>query len=208
MTPDPTSRSTLVTRVRRALSLVPWRLVRKDRLYRPTHDRYLLEEVIFPALRSRADVQQILFVGCDTYTARYPALFSDRSFTTMDVEPSKARYGAARHVVDTVVNLSSHFGPETLDALICNGVIGWGLDRREEIDEAMRQAFASLRPGGILIVGWNDMPPWRPEPLEKLPGLRLFEPLTLSPFPAASYPTLGTMRHVFNFYVRPVTNRD
>ena len=208
MTPDRDSLSALVKRARRALSPIPWRLVQKERLYHPTHDRYLLEEVIFPALRSRADIQRILFVGCDTYTAHYPALFADCGFTTIDVEPSKARYGAARHIVDTVVNLSSHFGPETLDALICNGVIGWGLDRREEIDEAMRQAYASLRPGGILIVGWNDMAPWRPEPLQGLAGLRLFEPLTLPPFPAPSYPTLGAMRHVFNFYVRPATPRE
>ena len=34
-----------------------------------------------------------------------------------------------------------------------------------------------------------------------------FAPFTLPPFPGPVYPTLGEMRHVYNFYVRPVEGR-
>jgi SAM-dependent methyltransferase len=183
------------------LSPIPWRLVRRERL-RP-HDRFLLEEVIFPALRSRRDLQRILFVGCETYTATYSATFVDRDFVTMDVDPIKARYGAAHHVIDTFANVGAHFAPGSLDVVISNGVIGWGLNQRDEIEAAMQQSFVCLRPGGILILGWNDMEPRRPVPLETIESLRRFSQLTLPPFPIPTYPTLDEMRHVFSFYLRP-----
>ena len=189
--------------MRRLLSAIPWRVIRKERLYQRSHDRYLLEEVIFPELRSRPDMQQILFVGCDTYTAGYPAAFADRTFITIDKDPAKARYGGERHLVDTVANLRAHVAIATLDAVICNGVIGWGLDRPEEIERAMEQCFACLRPGGIFILGWNDMAPWRPVAPEQIEALGSFSPFVLAPFPSSDYRTLGPLRHVFNFYVRP-----
>jgi SAM-dependent methyltransferase len=196
-------RPALVRQLRRMLSPIPWRLVRRERLYHPRHDRYLLEQVIFPALRSRRDIRTILFVGTDCYTASYPALFADREFVTLDIDPVNARYGAGRHVVDTFANVGAHFAPGSLDAVICNGVVGWGLNRPDEIDAAMRQSFECLRPEGILILGWNDIEPWRPVPLEQIEGFQSFVPWTLPPFPSPTYPTLGEMRHVFSFYMRP-----
>jgi hypothetical protein len=43
-----------------------------------TPDRDVLEQVIFPALRDRADVRRILLVGCEWYTRHYPRAFGDR----------------------------------------------------------------------------------------------------------------------------------
>ena len=201
---DRPRRHPLVRRLRRLLSPIPWRIVRKERLSHPTHDRFLLEHVIFPELLSRAEVHDVLFVGCETYTATYPSVFADRHFVTIDVDPAKARYGAAQHITDTVAKLGQHLAPASLDAVILNGVIGWGLDRPEEIDQAVQQCFSCLRPGGLFIVGWNDLPPWRPKPLEEIEGFRAFTPITLPPFPGPVYPTLGALRHVFGFYARPV----
>jgi SAM-dependent methyltransferase len=203
MSRQPDVHSPLVRRLRRFLSPVPWRIVSRKRLYHATYDRYLLEEVIFPSLHSRADVQDLLFVGCDTYTAAYPKMFADRQFVTIDVDPAKARYGAPRHIVDTIGNLEAHVLAESHDAVILNGVIGHGLDTADDIDQAVQQCVRCLRPGGLFIVGWNDMPPWRTVPFEEIEGFRAFAPLTLPPFPGPTYQTLGPMRHVFDFYVRP-----
>lgn len=190
-------------RIRRLLSPIPWRIVRRERLYTRTHDRYLLEDVIFPSLRSRSDMQTLLFVGCDTDTAHYPAMFFDRVFITIDVDPAKAGFGGPRHIVDSAANIEAHFVSESLDAVICNGVVGWGLDRAEDIDKMAEASFACLRPGGILMVGWNDTPPWRPPPLETIEALNRFQPLAFPPFPSPVYPTLGYFRHVFSFYAKP-----
>src|SRR5690349_9039381 len=115
-------------------SVFPWRLVQAQRLL---HDRFLLEQVIFPALEGDPIVSRVLFVGCDRSTASYPALFSDTEFITIDSNPSKARYGARRHVTDRLANLRAHFAERALDAVVCNGVFGWGLDQADEINESV-----------------------------------------------------------------------
>jgi SAM-dependent methyltransferase len=130
-------------------------------------------------------------------------MFADRRFATIDADAAKARYGGEPHVVDSLANLRSHFDSEAFDAVICNGVIGWGLDSREEIEAAVSQCHECLRPGGIFIVGWNDVEPRRPAPLDSIVAIGRFTPYALPPFPAPVYPTLGELRHVYNFYLRP-----
>ena len=186
-------------RLRTSLRGFPWRLGKPPR----PHDRYLLEEVIFPAISARADMRRILFVGCDWYTKDYPRRFADREFWTIDVDPAKARYGADRHIVDSLTNLGAHLEPAALDAVICNGVFGWGLDSAEDIDAAAAACHLALRDGGILVVGWNDIEPWRPPSFDTIESFRRLEPFTQPPFPAPVYPTLGEMRHVYSFYRRP-----
>ncbi len=184
-------RTSSVTALRQRLGVPP----------RP-HDRYLLEDVIFPALRREPNMVRILFAGCADYTASYADRFRDRTFLTIDIDPRKARFGAPRHIVGDLAEVADHFSPGTLDAVICNGVIGWGLDDPKRIDRAANQVFECLRAGGILIVGWNDMEPWRPVPLEGLAGFQRFTPFALAPFPCPVYHTLSPLRHVFNCYVR------
>jgi SAM-dependent methyltransferase len=159
--------------------------------------------VILPALNQDPNVERILFVGCDRYTAHYPALFTRADFVTIDIDPSKARYGARHHVTDTVLNLHSHFEEQSFDVIVCNGVFGWGIDRRTEVDEAARVCFEYLRPGGMFLVGWNDLAPWQPPPFDELDAFQKFIPFTLDPFPGPVYPTLGRLRHVFSFFRRP-----
>jgi SAM-dependent methyltransferase len=200
--------SRLVARVRAWHSPFAWRFRWRHGLIDTPHDRYLLEAVIFPTLRARADVRRILFVGCEFYTAHYAEFFSGREFITMDSDPAKQRYGATHHVVDTFANVGAHFGPASLDVVICNGVIGWGLDRVEEIDRAATGCFDCLKPGGVFIVGWNDTPPWRPTPLEELVGFRRFAPIVLEPFSGTVYRTHGPQSHVYSFYTRPESEHD
>lgn len=183
---------------------LPRRVVRHIRGRLPPHDRYLLEQIIFPRLRSHADLRRILFVGCAHYTRHYPAAFADCELLTLDLDPAQARYGAATHIVDSLANLEAHVAPASLDAVICNGVIGWGLDDPGEIEQAIAQCYRCLRPGGLFIVGWNDRDDRRPPvPLEAVESMRAFDPVVFPPFPAPTYPTLTDLRHMFSFYARP-----
>lgn len=150
-------------------------------------------------------MKRLLFVGCARYTRRYPAFFADREFITIDIDPAQARYGASTHIVDTWANVGAHIAPESLDAVICNGVIGWGLDNPQEIERAVAQSFSCLRRGGLFIVGWDDVDRWRPPvPLAELESVRNFEPAVFPPFPLATYPILCELRHVYSFYARPL----
>ena len=170
-----------------------------------TPDRHVLEEVIFGALLERGDMRRLLFVGCDWYTRRYPEIFAAREFWTIDMQPDKARYGSRRHVVGNLTQLREHFEAGSLDAVICVGVLGWGLDGHEETERALDGCFECLRPGGLLILSWNEAGAHRATPLGALSSLRRFEPCTLPGFPAATYPTFSDLGSVFGFYRRPGT---
>ena len=120
------------------------------------------------------------------------------------MQPDKARYGAQRHVVGNLTQLREHFDEGSLDAIICGGVLGWGLDGHEETEQALDGCFESLRAGGLLNLGWDEAGAHRPTPLGALSSLRRFEPCALEGFPAATYPTFSDLGHVFGFYRRPV----
>ncbi len=170
--------------------------------YKP--DRHVLEEVIFPALLAKEDVRRVLFVGCAWYTRAYGKRFHDREFWTIDVDERMQRYAGDRHIVASITTIDEHFEPGSLDVVICNGVVGFGLDSEEDCDRAFYGAFRCLRPGGLLIIGWDDAAGCRPAvPLEDLTSLRAFQPCTLPPFPSWRYPTFSSLGHTFDFYERP-----
>ena len=185
-----------------------WRLVRK-RLGLPlvlqTEDRRVLEQIILPEYARDKSWQRVLFVGCDSYTAHYAAqYFPDREFWTLDPDPAQRRFGASRHVIAAFEELSRHFQPCSVDLILCNGVLGWGLDRREQCEAAFDQSFECLVPGGELLLGWNDVPERTPVPLEEMASLGRFERMTFGPLGTWRYLTSTPYRHTFDFYRRPL----
>jgi len=120
-------------------------------------DRTVMTKEILPALAALKPAR-ILFVGCQAYTARYDRWFASEQteYWTIDVDPETARFGSPnRHVVDGVQNLGGHFAPAFFDAIVLNGVIGFGLDEPTAIAQGLRACHAVLRPGGVLLLGWN-----------------------------------------------------
>jgi SAM-dependent methyltransferase len=166
-------------------------------------DRRILERHVFPFIQQHGKFRDILWVGCSWYTAPYGGLFRDRNFWTLDIDPLKERYGSARHLVDGMENVRRHFGVEVLDIVLCNGVVGWGLDSRAQVEQAFAGCFESLRPGGVLMIGWNDLPQSRPIPFAELASLARFEPYSFPPLRTPEYRTRSIGRHVFTFYRKP-----
>ena len=184
-------------------ALDPFYRLRYQLQYKP--DRRVLEDVIFPALLADQDMRRVLFVGCAWYTRAYGERFGDFEFWTIDVDERARRYAGERHIVASITTIAEHFEPASLDVVICNGVVGFGLDSEEDCDRAFNGAFRCLRPGGLLIIGWDDAEGCRPAvPLEHLTSLRAFEPYVLAPFPSWRYPTFSTLGHTFDFYARPL----
>ena len=184
-----------------------WRLVRK-RLGLPvaleTEDRRVLEQVILTEYAEDKTRQRVLFVGCDTYTAHYARrYFADREFWTLDPDPTQRRFGTSRHVIAAFEELSQHFAPCHFDLILCNGVFGWGLDRRDQCESAFAQAYECLVPGRELMLGWNDLPERTPVPLEDIASLQRFERATFPPLGTWRYVTSTPYRHAFGFYRRP-----
>ena len=172
--------------------------------YYPSEDRSILECLIIPYFQVSAEHEHILFVGADWYTQGYARMFGRKQFATIDASPAAARYGASHHVIDSMQTVGRHFRPESLDLLVCNGVIGWGLDRAEDADLAFDAAFRCLRPGGHFIVGWNDLEGHRPFRLSSLANIGRFEAWVFPPLDSCQHPVDNAWRHVFNFYRKPV----
>lgn len=168
-----------------------------------TPDRAVLEKTILPWLAGQDDLRRVLFVGCDWYTSKYNRVFARREYHTMDIDPVKKRYGSKRHVVDSMSGLAAHFPAQSLDLIICNGVYGWGLDDPADIDQAFTAAWTALRPGGTLLLGWNDIHPHNRIPLGEIEALNRFEPATITPLHTHAARIDTPNNHVFSYFRRP-----
>ncbi len=168
------------------------------------HDRYILEQKIIPFFVNREDFAKVLFVGCGSYTKHYEKLFKQKEYWTIDINPMKKIYGAKKHIVDSMSNLKLHLKEDYLDLIICNGVFGWGLNDREEVEKAFTGCFDCLRPGGVLIIGWDDVPEKKPFPLESCLSLSKFQPYFFPPLSTSEYKNLTdeSEKHRYNFYVK------
>jgi hypothetical protein len=142
-------------------------------------DRKLLEQEILPALAKEA--QRVLFVGVQWYTARYRALFAGKTFATIDPNPKLAEFGSEEHAVDVVENLERHFSGTTFDAVVMNGVIGFGLNDATKVDAALAACAAKMRQGGLLVLGVNEEKPSYVDP-STAPAAALFEPSAFDAF--------------------------
>lgn len=169
-------------------------------------DRRVLEDVIFPYFVAREDFARVLFVGCDWYTKHYNKVFREKEYWTIDRDPTRSKYGADRHVTDALEHLTRHFAPGFFDLIVCNGVFGWGLDGREEAEAAFDGSFRCLRDGGVLVLGWNDIPEKRPFSLEECRSLGRFRPLVLPPLGTSRFLTRNPNRHTFDFYVKAASS--
>jgi len=175
----------------------------------PIHseDRRILEKVIFPYFSRQNKSQIILFVGCDFYTEHYPQLVACAEFWTMEPDPVKTRWAANKHIENKLENLHLHAKLSYFDVIFCNGVYGWGLNDRDSCEIAFNNCFNCLRPGGSLIIGWNDIPQRRPFPLDELHALSQFSKSHFDPLQTWRYLTDTPHRHTFDFYQKPTGDR-
>ena len=142
-------------------------------------DRMLLEQEILPALAKEAE--RVLFVGVQWYTARYRAIFEGKTFATIDPKDELAEFGSEAHAVDFVENVEKHFPGTTFDAVVMNGVIGYGLDDEAKIDAALAALARKMKPGAALVLGVNEEKPSHVDP-SKVPAASLFEPSGFATF--------------------------
>ena len=169
-----------------------------------TEDRRALEQVILPEYARRADISRILFVGCAAYTQHYGELFGDREYWTIDPVEQRRRYGSGRHIIDRLQNLGRHVQPGYFDLVVCNGVLGWGLNAPEDADAAFAACHTHLRAGGDLLLGWNNIAPRNRVFPEDIPALRRFDATPLGPGRVARWTIDAPNRHVFDFYRKPL----
>ncbi len=171
-------------------------------LYQYADDRRVLEKTILPYFAQRDDYSRILFVGCAWYTQHYERLFEAKEYWTIEANPARTKFGAKRNILDSLENVCAHFAPASLDVVLCNGVLGWGLNERPEITRAFDASADCLRPGGVFVLGWSDIAfrrPCRPEDCESLRRMQRFE---FPPLRTVRHRCRGASRHTYDFYLK------
>jgi hypothetical protein len=180
-------------------------LFREVSNFHHTEDRRILETVILAHLLADPQVKRILFVGCEWYTKPYERMMRSKEYWTLDVDPEKRRFGATRHVCDTLVNLDRHFPPGFFDAIVCNGVfMKTAIEERDEAEHSFKVCRRSLRDGGWFVLGWNDIDWLRPYPPSESDELANLELTEFPPMGVKEYLTDTAVRHTYTFYRKPV----
>ncbi|MDF1740748.1 MAG: class I SAM-dependent methyltransferase [Verrucomicrobiales bacterium] len=162
-------------------------------------DRIFLEQVSIPWFAEQEETRSVLDVGTDWYTWKYEVLFPGMEYQSIDFDAAKAKFASPNHVVGSILELDQYFEENRFDLIICNGVFGWGVDDCADIETAVSQFFRVLRPGGYLVIGWNDNDDHRPEGFEKT-DVKGFERFVLPPIESDHFNSAGSNRHQFRFY--------
>jgi SAM-dependent methyltransferase len=172
-------------------------------------DRRVLEHDILGFLARDPQVERVLFVGVQWYTARYPSHFAGKTFATIDPEPKVAAFGGSPHVVGQIQDLATHFPAAVFDAIVMSGVIGFGLNEPKEVDRALDACDRALRPGGWLVLGINELKPTHVDPKQS-PAAESFEARPFGALGAArvdvSLP-FRERRHTFVFWQKKGARR-
>ncbi|ANY15945.1 class I SAM-dependent methyltransferase [Bordetella pseudohinzii] len=123
-------------------------------------DRRFLEGPVFEFLNLcyRGRHARCLFIGMSRYNWHYPRLLG-LDFHSVDIDPRCARFGQpGRHVTGDATALRDHYPASHFDVVIANGMVGYGVDDAEAFGRLLHGAIDVLRPGGRLILGYNDTP--------------------------------------------------
>ena len=136
-------------------------------------DRHYLEDRIMPWLVAPGTA--LLSIGTREYTVHLENV-AERGggrLITVDIDPEAARFGASRHICADVSRLQPDDLPESVSAVLFNGVIGHGLNEPDDIRRAVAALGGILPPAAKMVVGWNTNKSM--DPFDMVPDLaRLF----------------------------------
>jgi SAM-dependent methyltransferase len=182
------------------------RIVKKNADYKRDkyEDRNVLEEIIFPYALAEFEPKTILDVGREDYQAFYNDFFKGRELWTIDYDPEHSEFGAGpdRHIVDNILNIKNYFQPNYFDLIIMNGVLGWGLDKEDEAEKAFADLAGILKPGGLLVIGWNDFKDKKMIKPAQIKSLAALSPFTIKPLKGSEFKCVNG-EHTYNFYIKP-----
>jgi hypothetical protein len=132
---------------------LPDRVIRHVALWTIAHrpldsrDRLFLAHHLLPYIAA-IPPRRVLFVGCRWYTLPYAGQFDARltEYWTNDIDPEAMIYGG--RLADIILRIHEHAAPASFDAVILNGVFGWGVDTSDAMNRAIEAIAAVMAPTG------------------------------------------------------------
>jgi SAM-dependent methyltransferase len=141
-----------------------------DVMLRENPERLFLSNEVMPWVA--ANCRKVLFVGTSSYTFQYERLFADDPdrYFTIDKLASARVWGSRHHIVALLQEVHHRCPPSFFDAIVCNGVLFYQIPETgdfgiggtpKEMDELSSALATVLKPGGLMVFGWNgkDEPP-------------------------------------------------
>ena len=175
-------------------------------LWSPPDRRFLVSE-IFRHFSKSHDIHRILSVGVRRYTRKYEHEFSrDQTFVTVDYDIGVRGFGARHHFIADVRKCDRLFSKkdEKFDLIFLNGIIGYGLNDSESVNDGLTALAAIAHPEAWLVIG-NHPAQTKLVNLDQLPAMNSF--FTPTAFPptglqAHSFklPTYSGVHHEYRFY--------
>lgn len=162
-------------------------------------DRDVLERIIIPSILADKNSKRILDVGREEYEHFYNLFFKGRELWTIDVDPERKEFGSKNHITDNVKNVTDHFNENYFDLIIMNGVFGWGLNDKNDIEKTFEGFYKILKKGGIFVFGFNDIPDLVPVKIEKIKSLKMFDSLYFKPLNSSVFKS-KTGEHTYMFF--------
>lgn len=162
-------------------------------------DRQYWQRVILPTVQT-SGWNRLLFVGCEPYTNKVHEPIEQHGVEcwTTDIVPENARWGnPQRHITADVAKIDEHFTDGYFDAILFNGVMGYGVDGElmKKVAPALERV---LHDEGVLLIGWNQGNVEDPCTLNWVTAL--FEHKAMRDLPERM--TFAKSTHVFDWFVK------
>lgn len=166
-----------------------------------TPSRVFLETRVFAYLNRLAafqrEPQQLLFLGLDKHNWHYPRLLR-ATFHSLDISPRNAVYGRpGLHRIGDALDMAEHYGADAFDVVVANGLLGSASTARPACAACWRNA-TRCSGGGVLVLGYNDLPERTPFPVEVGPEFEEFVP-AIDGVIASRHMVDDPYRHVYCF---------
>jgi SAM-dependent methyltransferase len=180
------------------------RQVVETRLMSRFPDRAILLNALFPALHQTSALSnnsKVLWIGCRAYTKLYYDMIEQNGAEcwSVDIDPEMQPFGrSGRHITGDMLELRQLFPGNYFDAVLCNGVFGYGVNTPTDQLKAFEAMATVMKPNGWLLIGWNT--DRMSDPLKFGFAERWFEHVPLPGF-AARYVVDGCT-HVYDTYRR------
>jgi hypothetical protein len=184
------------------------RLIRgfKDRRLLRLPSRIFLETQVIPALAA-AGRRRLLSVGTRSYNRLLYQRCLAEGFTvwSVDLDPAAAAYGAPHgHFVGSICDVDKLAAGHAFDAIIFNGVLGWGVNTPDDAVSALAAIKKVASPDALIVVGWN---PGKTDGAEVAAIRARLVPLALGAVPQEiEFPPLGAAQrypHRYELFTLP-----
>ncbi|MDQ3842855.1 MAG: hypothetical protein M3342_02405, partial [Bacteroidota bacterium] len=99
---------------------------------------------------------KILYVGCAPYSWDSLKSFNRGvELFTIDNKVRNIIWGGERHFVADIQSIDKLVQPASFDLVLLNGIFGYGINTEAEQTTTYRALHTILKPGGLLLIGWN-----------------------------------------------------